>query len=67
MPTEGKLLLAWRLKSANVKEGIRLLECTLGIPTLEHETRAAVEKLLRESHDDAKLYDAIIGKLEHRF
>jgi len=67
MPTEGKLLLAWRLKCANVRENIRLLECTLGIPTLQNDTRLAVEKLLRENQDDAKLYDAIIGKLEHKF
>jgi hypothetical protein len=66
MPTEGKLLLAWRSKLGNVKESVRLLECTLGIQTLDGETRTAIEKMLRANQDDARLYDAVICKLEHK-
>jgi hypothetical protein len=66
MATEGHLLRVWRSKHAAVKENISLLQCTLGVHVLESCTRMSVEGLLKKYQDEAKIYEEIIVKLEHR-
>jgi hypothetical protein len=66
MATEGHLLRVWRSKHEAVKENISLLQCTLGVHVLESCTRMSVEGLLKKYQDEAKIYEEIIVKLEHR-
>jgi hypothetical protein len=66
MATEGHLLRVWRSKHEAVKENISLLQCTLGVHVLESCTRLSVEGLLKKYQDEAKIYEEIIVKLEHR-
>jgi hypothetical protein len=66
MATEHHLLRVWRSKHEAVKENISLLQCTLGVHVLESCTRMSVEGLLKKYQDEAKIYEEIIVKLEHR-
>jgi hypothetical protein len=66
MATEGHLLRVWRCKHEELKENINLLQCTLGVHVLESCTRLSVEALLKKNQDEAKIYEEIIQKLEHR-
>jgi hypothetical protein len=66
MATEGHLLRVWRWKHEALKENISLLQCTLGVHVLENCTRQSVEALLKKNQDEAKIYEEIIEKLEHR-
>jgi hypothetical protein len=66
MATEGHLLRIWRCKHEELKENISLLQCTLGVHVLESCTRLSVEALLKKNQDEAKIYEEIIQKLEHR-
>ena len=66
MATEGHLLRVWRSKHEAVKENISLLQCTLGVHVLESCTRLSVEGLLKKYQDEAKIYEEIIVKLDHR-